>query len=894
MLRKGRVPLRLGTFCVLVVLGNGTALPAWADPPEAKEEKPDFPKLEEVVKDHVESKGFLPLYYNEKDDHLLAVIPKKMVGKNFLMATSIAAGPDYAGWQWGHRVVQWREIGKKLVLVEPDLRYKSGGDSEVADVIRRTYRDRIVLSTPIVTKRGEDPVIDLDKVFKSDVFGLAQVFGGKMDAGLSRWTERKVFVQNVELSLDAAMMQEHGGTLVEVHYSLSELSESDYKPRVADDRIGYFLTAKKDWARPHEDKTLFDRYIHRWRLRKAEPDREVSDVQPDDQIVFYIEKTVPVRYRRYVREGILGWNKAFEKAGLRNAIAVRQQSDQQFADYDPEDVRYNFFRWIVSGRSFAMGPSRANPLTGQILDADIIMDDSMVRVWMARYAQQSAKGPAAEYDPQLEEFLSRNPQWRFIPLEERLLPESTSYAGVDQSWEPELLKKLAQMNPNICTYASGKAHELAFGCAVLEAAGAGDRREEFIGQMIREVVTHEVGHTLGLRHNFKASSWLPLEEIMRNTDADKPTCASVMDYTPAMFAVDAKNQANFIGTSIGPYDEWAIEYGYRVPDKGQNEQEMLKTIAARAAQAGLDYATDEDAGALGPDPLVNLYDNGDDPIKFAKQRMEMVQALQKNITDWAVKDGESYTELRKQFDQLLFEFGRCARFAARLVGGQYVHRDHKGDPDARPPFVMVPAARQREALDFVIDHVLSDRAFTFDPGLLNKLAPGRWRHWDSDTYDSTLEYPVHDRIAATQYWVLFHLTNPFTINRLYDAELKVPAGEEAVTVPELLYRTTKAVWSELTGSLEDRKFTDREPFISSLRRGLQRQHLRIMLNILLSDPGASMPADAHAVVRAALKGLSAQIGDVLEQGTKLDPYTHSHLDECKSRIDKALEAEFKL
>jgi hypothetical protein len=182
----------------------------------------------------------------------------------------------------------------------------------------------------------------------------------------------------------------------------------------------------------------------------------------------------------------------------------------------------------------------------------------------------------------------------------------------------------------------------------------------------------------------------------------------------------------------------------------------------------------------------------------------------------------------------------------------------------------------------------------FAPELLNKLAAGRWGHWDSDTFDSNIEYPVHERIAATQYWILFHLTNPFTINRLYDAELKVGANEEALTVPDLVHRTTKAIWSELTTDLDGRKFTDREPLVSSIRRGLQRQHLRIMINVLLSEPGSAMPADAHAVFRTTLMALSAQIGDVLKQGAKLDPYTRSHLDECKSRIDKALEAEYKL
>ena len=140
--------------------------------------------------------------------------------------------------------------------------------------------------------------------------------------------------------------------------------------------------------------------------------------------------------------------------------------------------------------------------------------------------------------------------------------------------------------------------------------------------------------------------------------------------------------------------------------------------------------------------------------------MALVKKLMSNIDEWAVKEGESYVHLRKSFDMLLYQISRASQFAARYVGGQYVHRDHKGDPNARDPFVMVPVAKQREALEFLIQNIFSDQAFKFDPQLLNKLGAGRWRHWDSDAYDSTIEYPVHDRIAAVQYWALVHLVNP--------------------------------------------------------------------------------------------------------------------------------------
>jgi len=896
--RRWCAPLLLAAVAGLIV---STPLAGAGEPAKPAEEKPDFPPFEKVTQGYKQMPApggaFWTLYYNKKTDGLLAVIPKQMLDKNFLLATSIAGGPRLTGFMWGDRVVRWQEMNKKLVLVEPDLRYKPGEKTEIGEVIRRTYTETIVLATPIVSKRNGDPVIDLDKMTKADYAGIGRLFGGSVDASLSRYAKRKVFPANLELAVDLAVMRRGSeGTRARIHYSISKLPKNGYQPREADDRVGYFLTAVKDWTRPHTDRTIFRRYIHRWWLPKEDPQAAVSDVNPDQQIVFYIEKTVPKQYRRFVRQGILEWNKAFEAAGLRNAVQVRQQTDKTFNDLDPEDVRYNFFRWIVSGRSFAMGPSRTNPLTGQILDADIIFDDSMVRVWEARYAQMTARGPASEYDPQLWAFLERHPEWGFTSLAEELLPDDHSVSGVDLGLDHELLDELGLHEAGLCTYAHGMAHEMAFGHAVLAASGVLAGNEEFIGQCIKETVTHEVGHTLGLRHNFKASAWKSVDEIMKTRDKSVPVSASVMDYNPQMFALDPDKQPVYLTNTLGPYDYWAIEYGYRTTDEEyKTEAELLKAITSRCTEPGLAFATDEDTSFFAPDPLVNRFDNGDDPVDFARQRTALARKLLKDVEEWAVKDGESYNRLRRSVDMLLYEMGRSTRFAARNIGGQYVSRNHKGDPGAREPFVIVPAARQREALEFLIENVFSDAAFDLDPQLLNRLAPGRWRHWDSDAYDSMQEYPVHDRIAAVQSWALFQVMNPATIGRLYDAQLKIPDEQEAFTVPELMSTLTRAIWSEI-GAPPDGTFTERKPYISSVRRNLQRRHLEILVQMVLSPPGRTLPADAQALARITLEELSGAIAGVLnqEQASGLDAFSRAHLHDVRLRIEKALNAEFTL
>ncbi|MCH7526203.1 MAG: zinc-dependent metalloprotease, partial [Planctomycetes bacterium] len=904
--------------CLAVVaLCLGSAGYAWADDNEAakkkadggdskaekdkdKKDKDEFPKFDEVVKDMEVKEGFFTLYYDKKKDTLLARIPKSILGEPFLVSISIAKGPFFAGWMMGGKAVYWKRMDKKLVLMEADTRYKKGKGSTVEDVIGRTYTDFIWKSTDIKTEApGGDPVIDMGDLLKTDMIGLSDFYGGrKMDKTLSRWSRFKAFPLNVELAVDAALMGKKPtdrGIIASVHFSMSKLPENDYKPREADDRIGYFLTAIKDWAADHKDKTVFKRYVHRWNLQKQDP--EASESPAKEPIVFYIEKTVPIQYRRYVREGILEWNKAFEKCGFLDAVQVRQQTDtNEFKDLDPEDVRYNFFRWIVSGRAFARGPSRANPYTGQILDADIVFDDSMVRFYVNDYKIMGPKAVDMFYDPIAEEFFENHPQWRFKSLAETLTPRFT--AGRHIFDEPDIsdpVRLLRERGEPVCELGAGMVHQLAFSHLLATRNGMRDLPDEYIGQVIKEIVMHEVGHTLGLRHNFKASTWLPMSEITSPDTTERPLSASVMDYNPVEFATTEDKQGIFMSCTLGPYDYWAIEYGYRPFEKDgdlKSEKEMLKSITDRVAEEGLAYATDEDTSSFGPDPYTYRFDNGDDPLAFAEYRMSLVDHLKQDMADWALEDGESYSRLRRVFNIILNEQSFAGRVVARLVGGQSVNRDHKGDPNARDPFEIVAADKQREALKFLDQYIFAADAFRFPPDLLNKLGAGRFRHWDSDEMDFIVDYNIHDRVRGIQSRVLTLLINPLNVNRIYDAQLKIPENTDALNVPELFDTLTAQLWSELDGRGRG-PWTNRKPRISSFRRNLQREYLGRLIDIVLSRPGSGLNADSHAIVRMNVKGLGERIGETLEQSrSNLDAYTLAHLDEAKTRIDRVLKAEF--
>jgi hypothetical protein len=891
---------RLARPLALALLGAILAAPA---PARATEKK--IPELDEVVKGMERLDGVLRLYREKQ--RIYAEVPRRELEQPFIMATSFSGGTMLAGWQWTEMLVAWERLDDKLVLVERNARYRAEPGQPIEDVVRRTYSDRVLKALPIIgeaTDRSPDRgvLVDLKALFADG----AQVFfggpGAALDPALAKFTKVKAFPQNVELAV--TMPGRGDGQLTTLHYSLLKLPRSDYRPRKADDRVGYFLTAVTDFTggRPEDDR--FVRYVNRWDLRKADPSLKISP--PRKSIVFYIEKTVPIRFRRYVREGILEWNKAFEKIGFTDAIVVRQQTDDnEFAAFDPEDARYNFFRWITSDRSFAMGPSRVNPLTGEILDADIIFDDSMVSSYLRQYDVMLREVPRTFLSQRMLEWYGLHPEED--PLAGTrlgLVGIAGPSAGAVAAGEPgaadlgaaALFRASPDAMRSYCSLGEGVAHQLSFAALAAVAPKNGEWPEEFIGQVVKEVVMHEVGHTLGLRHNFHASTWLPLGEI-NGEQKPEATVGSVMDYTPINVALEGKSQGEYQTTTIGPYDYWAIEYGYKPVEK----DEELKAITARVAEKGLDYATDEDT--TGSDPYVNRWDLGDDPLAYAEQRVALAKKLLPTIVDRVVPAGEGYQRARRAFDMLLYDVAYAGGLAGRFVGGNEIRRDHKGDPNGRPPVKPVAAAKQREALRFVCDQIFGDATYQVSPELLRALAAGRWAHWGSSDMDADLAYPIHERILAVQRMALAVIFNPETFERVEDQAMKVVPGEDALTLPELLGTVTDAIFAEWRAPAGKGAETQSgataptalRPLISTTRQNLQRAYLGNLIRIAVHGTYGAGPQVVRALVWVKLKDLKARLDDMLshERRGALDPYTLAHLEESRARIAKALEASYR-
>jgi hypothetical protein len=919
------------TFVFTGIIGLGVmaaiapTMSAAAAPLPQAPDQPEFPPFEKVSKGFKEitppegSKGMYRLWKNAKTQGVLAELPRTFEKQNLFMAWTVASGVPNAGVQSGDQYAKWKRFGKRLALIEPNYAVVSTGDRESKDAMRRVHTDRVILEVPIVAMGpGGGPVIDFNGLFLNN---STKFFGGRTagaNTRLATVAKAKTFPSNVEIAYELPLQGGRFGTL---YYSIAAIpSTTGYKPRKADSRVGFFTTSVQDIGDPAAD-TPWNRYINRWNLEKADARLKLSP--PKEPIVFYIEHTVPVRYRRWVRDGILEWNKAFEEVGIVNAIEAYQQDATTGAhmEKDPEDARYNFILWTNGNMGYAIGPSRVDPKTGQILDADVVMDEGFVTGWVKSWDQiapsqaMESLGPEAiawlkdrpEFDPRV---LLAHPSER-VMIKQQLAAQYARVASdpirsIHPSMDlPERL--VAGAGPNgdaaethvrgcaACQNAALKAMDVAFMRMTADLVGADSFEddgqqidgvpEEFIGPLLREVIMHEVGHTLGLRHNFKGSALLEYDEMNSAENGDiGAISSSVMDYLPINVAHgEGLEQGQWTTATVGPYDVWAIEYGYAAGD--------TKEILARSAEdRSLDFATDEDTP--GPDPMARRFDHAGDPLDYAEAQIALAQELRSSIIENMVDDGESWAKARRAYNMLLNKQLGGAAIASNWVGGSTVHRVVKGDGSGRDPIEPIDADTQRRAVAIVLDSTMPDEAYGLTPELLSKMTVDKW--FDSGGIRDVMRdatYEPHATIGGIQRTAFTWLLNPTTLRRVYDNEFRAAEGEDVITIAEILNAVRESVWTELDTRPEKGA---KKSHVSSLRRNLQRAHLDRIVSLASSSNGLGVVSSPMAsLARQQLREINEQIAEVMSRdGGRLDAYSKAHLIDAKGHIERVIDAAY--
>lgn len=939
------------TQSLALIAAVGLGFSHWSVVSAQEATPPEYPPFEKVSEGFVKTesknleKNAIPLcgvWTREKDGQMLLELPKDYATKKYFIALTVSSGDEFAGLQAGDYYVYWRQYNKRLALILPNVAIRSNGEPESKSSVKRLFTDTVLLDVPIVAigpSRG--PVIDADALF---VGNASKFFGPKVriqDPQLSKIVKTKSFAKNTEIAFEVVSS---GGKLQTLHYSFSEVpDENGYRPRKADQRVGYFVTNFRDLGSYAEDKKLV-RYVTRWRLEKRDPSLKLSP--PVTPIRFYIEHTTPVRYRRFVKQGLEYWNKAFESIGFSDAIQVYYQDAKtgDFMDLDPEDVQYNFVRWLNNDIGTAIGPSRVHPLTGEILDADIVLTDGWIRHFNFQYhdmmPELAMEGMSAETLSWLGSHPNWDPRLRLAPSSNREYlkgvyanQSKSPFAGdpftrVDSKLMGDqpldgLFGRTSQVN-GYCNAAVGKQMDMGMARLALslfdeegnlplldepkdepkkdepkkdepkpedEKPEAKKPKEDlldgmpesFIGPLLAELVAHEVGHTLGLRHNFKASSVYSLKE-MNSADmkGKKQLASSVMDYIPINmpYEVEGAIKGDYTMTGIGPYDYWAIEYGYTP------EEAKLPEILKRVSEPELQYATDEDTG--GPDPFARRYDYTNEPLDYAENQMRLVKLYRSRLLDKFVKDGDSWGKARRGYELTLGEQMKAVSMMANWVGGAFVNRDKKGDPGNRQSLVPVAADRQRKALDFVFKTAFRDDAFGITPQILERLTNDKWAD-EGVRSMSESTFPIHDRILGYQASALTMLMNPTTLRRVFDNEQLVPQDQDAMTLPELMDKVFNEVWSELSAKPEG-EVSSRKPRISSWRRNLQREHLERLVDLAMPNDSNAATKPVTSLALMQLRDLKRKIDATLEGRNALDPYSIAHLGESQQRVSKAIDA----
>lgn len=873
-------------FVVSLFAGVATAAPkpkkgAAADAAAAAaadKDKP-FQDWKKVTKDAEVSKGFFTLY-KKRDNLYLELAPEQLdqpVLGIFSLARGIGSHFVLGGLPVNDRMIEFHRNGDHVLVLEKNMLFVApkGSPYEAARDLSHGNSVLAKLKIESVNDSSKAVLIDFAPFLLSDVTdmseGLKQAFNNKsvrFDKDRSSLTSLKAFPENVEIEalltyspndrqgLDLTAVSDERYLPISIHYSFSKLPAVPMTPRLADERIGSFLTVVKDFSKDNNEN-FFVRYANRWRLEKKDPNAALSE--PVKPIVYYIDRTVPTEYRPYIKKGIEAWQKAYEAAGFKNAIVAKDAPDDP--DWDAEDVRYSTIRWIVSHEPAfgAIGPSRRDPRTGEILDADVLVEGSFIQNW--RNAYRRFAGPDA--------------------IGSMLMPTQ----GAWPSWLPQDMRCDAQMG---MADAGGLLH-----ASLLLADGAMPPGSpvpmEFTGAMLTWLTMHEVGHTLGLRHNFRSSTATPVDKLHDVAwTQEHGLTSSCMDYITPNIAADHSKQGEYFGTTVGDYDVWAIQYIYGASGATDPvaDYAIQKKIADKSMLAGHEYSTDDDtypANAL--DPRTNIWDLSADPLGFSRERTAFISALWTNgkLEDRILGPEGEYPVLRRAMDNLLGQYAQALGHSVKYIGGQYQTRARRGEAGGGDPLVPIAAAKQREALALIGERAFAADAFKVAPAFLNRLAPDRWNHWGVQgpfAPQSRVDYNLNDKVLSIQTSTLNALTSPPLLARVREGESR---SAEPFKLSELFDRMTTSIWGEVgAGSLRALEGP-------STRRELQRAYVDRLATLMVSPPPGT-PDDARALARLQLTKIDGRARQVLAGEAPLGDYTRSHLLESRARIKRALEA----
>lgn len=819
----------------------------------------DAPSFKSIVEssDHLE--GLIDIYRNRETGETYLAIKPEQIDQEFIyisfVSNGVVEGGHFRGAFGDNKILSLRRHFDRIEFVDENASFYFDPDNALARAAEANISDGVLAVEKIVAEDKDNGtiLIKADDIFLKETLQQVKLSPepdpdpnaektfelGTLSESKNKIYEIRNYPQNTDVFVDYVYenpapvvlgqpdVTDSRNVSVRVQHSFVRVPENDYEPRLDDPRVGYFVQYITDLT--SQSHTPYRDLIMRWHLKKKDPSAGFSE--PVEPIVWWIENTTPVEFRETIRNAALAWNQSFEKAGFKNAVQVKIQPDD--ADWDAGDIRYNVLRWASSPQPpfGGYGPSFTNPRTGQILGADIMLEYSFIA--------------------------------RFFAVEKFM--DTIANGGVSETVAGQ---------PVFCSLGHGLQLSSIFGAQVLKATGAGGKlREQLIEDTLHYLILHEVGHTLGLNHNMKATQLLTVDQSF---DAqmvdDKGLSGSVMDYPAINIAPPGRSHTKFYSVRPGPYDDWAIEFGYSPALDGSEGEARRAALLRRSTEPELVFGNDADdmrSPGKGIDPRVNIYDMSSDGIAYAAERFGLIDTVIGGLLSKYDTEGESYQELHDVYLALVVELARSASTVSRYIGGVYVNRAMVGQQGATTPFVPVSLDDQRQAMDVLRRHVFAPNALAGSGALFSHL---RQQRRDFDFMEVTEDPKLHDLMLSIQKAVLDHILNPTVLRRITDSRQYGNEYPLAGFAEDL----TNAVFSD-----------DLHGNVNAYRQNLQLEYVNRLVAMVSGDGKAQFDYPSQSIALHNLR----QIENLLTGNRGVDAETRAHRSNILYTIRRGLDKD---
>ncbi len=805
--------------------------------------------LEDFIKSSKKIEGLFDIYQDTITGQVQMLIREDQLNKDYIYGSQIADGvvrtAGFRGQYKDEKILNFKKFFNKIEISAVNSNFYFDENNPLSKSKDANISNSLISSVKIkyFDKKKNAYLIDADGLFISELltriklptnpFQYNRSFQlGRFDRGKSKIEKIKNYPKNLNVKTNYVYNNPNVGSSgsnavedsryvsIKTFHTIVEMPDDDYQIRLDDQRVGYFLTQVDNLTDP--GTTNYRDLINRWKLIKKDPSLEISE--PVKPITWWIENSTPIEWRETIKEAVLQWNPAFEKAGFKNAIQVKIQPDD--AEWDAGDIRYNVLRWTSSPNPpfGGYGPSMVNPRTGEIIAADIMLEFVFFtnRVFYDKLYSDSAS-----------------------------IMDTNNY---DHTHDHDNF---------VCSAGSILHDNINFGRTFIALNGDDYDLEELERQSMMYLIMHEVGHTLGLNHNMKSSSIYNISELYdANKLKGKAISGSVMDYPALNLNPNPKIKSPYADSSVGHYDKWAIEFGYKPFNSEQERNEIL----SRSTDPLLIFGNDADIlySSRGIDPRVQTNDMSSDPISYSIDRMRLVNELFDDILDKFQISGNTYEDLRRAFFNLNSQYAGAASTISKFIGGVYVERSVIGQKGSKKPYTPVNYKDQKRAFKALDEYIFSSDNYKIPSKIINYLARQRRGF---EFYSGPEDPKIHDLILSNQARILSQLMAPNTLQRLKDSELY---GNK-YKLSEFMTDLNKSIFSEIDGNID------------SFRQNLQIVYTKRLVDIISSDKGKRYKNHAKSL---ALLNLNEIMESINSNG---NISSRAHKMHLKSIIEKALD-----